>query len=145
MNLKEQLKIDLKASLKSGDSVKKNIVRLVMSEIAAEDSRRNVSNKLDDAGLIAVITKIKKSLMETKALLEKEFKSTDEVVAEITVLDMYLPQLMSKEETIEAINEIIAEIGEGVVFGRVMGTFSKKYKGKADNKMASEIIKEKLV
>jgi len=144
MNLKEQLKIDLKASLKSGDSVKKNIVRLVMSEIAAEDSRRQSTNKLDDAGLIAVVTKMKKSLMETKAFLEKESKSTDEVVAEITVLDMYLPQLMSKEETVEAVNEIIAEIGEGVAFGRVMGIFSKKYKGKADNKLASKIITEKL-
>ena len=152
MNLIEQLKLDLKLSLKSGDGVKKNIVRLVLSEIAAEDSRRTSVNRLDDEGRLSIINKMKKGLTETLEIYRgaddtaENKQSIESLEKEIIVLTFYLPSLMNKEETGKAVETIIAQVGAESMqdFGKVMGSFSKAYKGKADNKIASSIIKEKL-
>lgn len=141
MTLKEQLKEDLKVSMKSGETVKRNIIRLALSEIAAEDSRRTLENHLDEAGARAIIKKMVNNLSEIP-----EDKKTDELRQELTILSAYLPTLMSEDEIRVKIEEIIIETGAASPkeMGKVMGQFNAKYKGLADNKIVSEIVRSRL-
>lgn len=140
MNLIEQLKVDLRAAMKSGESVKKNIIRLALSEISAENSRRSSDNHLDEVGSLAIIKKMVKNLSEIP-----EDKKTDDLRQELDILNSYLPTLMSEEEIVIKVKEIVQEIeATSKDFGKVMSQFNIKYKGLADNKKVSEIVKANL-
>ena len=141
MNLKDKLKEDLKISMKNGDSIKRGIVRIVLSEIAAEDSRRKIENNLDDAGIQGIISNMVKNLSGIP-----EDKKNKELEREIEVLKSYLPELMSEQEIEKNVQEIINTLETPSLkeIGKVMGAFTAKYKGKADNSLVSKIVKEKL-
>jgi len=142
MTLKEKLKEDLKISMKSGETIKRGIIRLVLSEIAAEDARRKVGqNHLDDFGIQGVI----KSMVKNLTGIPEELK-TEELKKEIEILNSYLPELMSEEETRIKVEEVISEteVSSMKDIGKVMGAFTAKYKGKADNKLVMKLIKERL-
>ena len=142
MTLQEILKSDLKVAMKSGNAVKRNIIRLVLLEVAAENSRREVKNNLNDEGIQAVIKSMKKNLESIP-----EDKKDEELRKEIEILGGYLPTLMSEEDIKIKVEEIIAETKASSLkeMGKVMGTFASKYKGKADNKIVMEIIKSRLI
>lgn len=142
MSLTETLKEDLKVAMKKGEGVKKNIIRLALSEIAAENSRRTIDKHLDEAGSLAIIKKMVNNLSEIP-----EDKKTDELRQELTILNAYLPALMSEEEIRVKVEEVIIETGASSPkeMGKVMGQFNAKYKGLADNKIVSEIVRSRLV
>lgn len=137
INLIEKLKFDLKVSIKTNETTKKNIIRLILSEIEAENARRKRGNVLNDVGMESLIRSIKKNLESIP--LDKK---TQETLDEIRTLESYLPSLLSKEETEKIVMETIDVVGEG--FGKIMQTLNQKYKGKIDNKLASDIIREKI-
>lgn len=144
MTLKEQLKEDLKISMKSGNTIKKNIIRVIMSEIAAEDSRRKLGqNKLDDIGVQSIIKSMAKNIDQKTP----EDLKTEEIKEELKILNSYLPTLMPEEETKIKVQEVIAEVGATSIaeMGKVMGAFTKKYQGKANNKLVSRIVRETLL
>ena len=141
MILKEQLKLDLKTAMKSKDVVRRDIIRLVLSEVSAEDSWGKAGSYLDDAGIQGVIKKVKKNLDSIP-----EDAKTDDLKKEIEILSSYLPEIISEEKTKEIVLGIISEVEATSMrdIGKVMGKVNSLYKGKIDNKLVSEIVKEKL-
>jgi uncharacterized protein YqeY len=137
ISLKDRLKMDLKLSIKNGDTTRKNIIRFITSEIEAENMRRNRGNILNEEGMLSIVRKIKNALDSIP--LEKK---TQEILDEIKILNNYLPQLLSYNETEKIIDNIIDGCGND--FGKIMQKLNIEYKGKVDNKMASEIIKNKI-
>ena len=67
-------------------------------------------------------------------------------LAEVAVIEVYLPKQMSDEELTAAIKEIIAEVGatSAKEMGKVMGVASKKLAGKTEGKLISEKVKSLL-
>lgn len=145
--LKEKLKEDLKVALKSGNSLKKELIKVVLGEIAIEEGRGKAGFLLNDEGVMAVIKKEKNSQEIIKAEYEKIQKEVPaDVLMEIEILNSYLPQQMTKEEIEAQVVETIKEIGSTSMkdMGQVMKSFNSKYSGKADGKTVSEIVKSKL-
>lgn len=70
----------------------------------------------------------------------------DEELAQVAVIERYLPKLMSAEELEAAIRQIIAEVGASGMkdMGKVMGAATKLLAGKAENRMISEAVKKLL-
>ena len=70
----------------------------------------------------------------------------EEELAQVRVIEGYLPKQMSPEELEAALKEIIAEVGATSAkdMGKVMGTASKKLAGKADGKAISAVVKSLL-
>ena len=75
-----------------------------------------------------------------------DLSSTPESIAELAIVDSYLPQQMSEEEIRTAVGQVISEIGatSPAEMGKVMGGFNSKFAGKADGKIVSNIVKELL-
>lgn len=67
-------------------------------------------------------------------------------MAQVKVIEEYLPKQMSEEEIEQAVKEIIAATGASSMkdMGKVMGTASKQLAGKADGRIISGIVKKLL-
>jgi len=129
-NLKEIISKDFMTAFKMKDMNKKNFLGVVKGEIQLQEGRGVEST---DENVLKVLKKIEKSLKQT---------NTEESNVELGYIKKYLPEQMSEKE----IKEIVLEYTtSGVVnIGQIMGRFNKEHKGKADNKLVSEIAKSIL-
>ncbi len=75
----------------------------------------------------------------------REERAADER-AEIDVLEVYLPQMLSGDELATAVDEVIGELGASSMadMGNVMGSLMERYRGKIDGRAASEAVRERL-
>jgi uncharacterized protein YqeY len=145
--LEGQILDDFKKAMKDRDSIMVSTLSFLRSELknVAIDKRRDV---LEDAQVIAVIRKqIKQhqdSIEKFKAgnrqdLVEKETR-------ELEILKSYLPQAVSEDQIKEAIEEEILKTGaQGIQdVGKVMKELLAKFAGRLDNRLASELVRERL-
>jgi len=125
--------------LKKKNTVKKNLLSVVKSEITTIEKNILLQN-LSDSEVTKILNKIAKSLNETiKALSPIDGKGEDLVQAcvELSIIQCYLPTLMSKEEVDAKVNELVLS---GITqIGSIMKEFATL---PADKKMVSESIKE---
>ena len=131
MTLKEQINTDFMAAFKGKNAIAKGILSVVKGEI--QTIEKNVgSDNLSDAEVTKILTKTVKSLKETITLSNDEKSKV-----ELSVLEVYLPKQMSKEEVTAKVTELV---NSGITqIGAIMKEFSTL---PADKKMVSESIKE---
>lgn len=146
MALKEQLFNDLKQAMKDKDTTKKDIVQMVRAGVLQYEK----DNKTDanDEDVMAVITKEIKKLNDVLPDFTKAGRQDliDEANAKIAILKAYLPEQMSEDAIKELIRQTVEETGAVSMkdMGKVMGAVSAKTKGRADNKLVSQLVKEIL-
>ena len=145
-SLKERLTSDLKQAMKSGDTMRRNVIRLVMSAIRnAEIAKRG---ELEEPDVIGVIAKEARQRQESidafKQGNRQDLVSQEE--AELAILQEYLPQQAGREEIVAAAQQIIIEVGaEGPRDkGKVMPRLIAQFKGKADGREINDIVTELL-
>jgi len=131
MTLKEKINADFMTAFKSKNMVAKSILSVVKGEIQTVE--KNVgSDNLSDAEVIKILTKTVKSLKETITLSNDEKSKV-----ELSVIEVYLPTQMSKEEVTAKVTELV---NSGITqIGAIMKEFATL---PADKKMVSESIKE---
>ena len=129
-NLKDKISEDFMKAFKAKNMDKKNFLGVVKGEIQLQEGRGIDST---DENVLKVLKKIEKSLKQT---------NTEEATKELSYIEKYLPSQMSEGK----IKEIILEYtNSGMVnIGQIMGKFNKEHKGKAGNKLVSEIVKSIL-
>ncbi len=143
MNLKEQIQDDLKISMKSGDEVRRTVLRSLNSEIKnAEIAKKDI---LNDEELLEIIFR---SVKRHRDSIEQYQKGGREDLVkqeekELKILRKYLPEQMGEEEVRKIIQEAIKESGVSD-FGKAMRMAMGKLKGKADGSLVSKIVKEEL-
>lgn len=145
--LKEKLKEDLKVSIKSSDISKKELVKVILSEISLEEKRGAAGFSLNDEGVTAVIKKMKKNAETIKEECKKVGKEIDpSVLKEIEILDSYLPKQLSEDQIKMLVADIIEELGTNSIkdMGKIMSKFNSQFAGQADGKIVSQIVKERL-
>lgn len=145
--LKEKLKEDLKVSIKSSDISKKELVKVILSEISLEEKRGAAGFSLNDEGVTAVIKKMKKNAETIKEECKKVGKEIDpSVLKEIEILDSYLPKQLSEDQIKMLVADIMEELGTNSIkdMGKIMSKFNSQFAGQADGKIVSQIVKEKL-
>ena len=142
----EKLKNDMVLAMKSKDKDRLTVIRMVKAALDLEhiDKKREINDDL----LIDVVNKQIK--MRKDSLVEFEKANRTDLIEktnqELSVLQEYLPEQLSKEEVLEIIENIFQEIKPESVkdMGKVMKEATALLKGKADMKDVSNIIKEKL-
>jgi len=146
VNLKQKLNDDLKQAMRSGDTVKRSAIRLVMAAVSnAEIARRGALEDTDIIGIIAKEARLRQESIEA-------FKQGDrpdlvaQEEAEFAVLKGYLPEQLTREDIVEAARQIIAEVGaQGPSDkGKVMPEIIAQLKGKADGREINNVVSELL-
>lgn len=148
MVLRERLNEDLKAAMKSGDDVRKRTVRGVKAAVTRAETRGDEHVTLDDEGILAVIAKEAKQRRES--IVEYERAGRKDLVAEeqdeLTVLEGYLPQPLSREEIRDMVQAAVAEVGAAGPsdLGKVMKILMPNLRGRADGKIVQQVVRELL-
>lgn len=146
MSMKDQLMSDLKEAMKAKDTVRKSTITMLRSQIKQfeVDNRADITEE-------QIIDIIAKQVKQKNAAIEEFEKAeridlVDEAKEEIRVLMAYLPEQMTEEEIRALVAQVIAEVGAASQkdMGKVMGALSPKTKGKADNKLVSQVVRELL-
>ena len=147
MALKEQLMADFKEAMKAHDDTAKNTINLARAAI----KQYEVDNRedLDDAGIIAILSKQVKMRKDALADFEKAGRADllEAYNREIDILNRYLPEQLSKEKIMEVVKETAESLGiEGGKqnMGKLMGPVMGKLKGLADGNDVKNCVMEFL-
>ena len=145
-NLKEKLTIDLKQAMKSGDTVKRSTLRMLISAINNAEIAKKAP--LEDNDVLGVIAKEVKQHQESIESFKKG--NRPDLVAkeeeELAVLQEYLPEQMTHEAIVEEARKVIAAVGaQGPGDkGKVMQQLMLGLKGRADGKEINAVVTELL-
>ena len=146
MTLKGRIQDDMKTAMKSGDTDRLKVVRLVLAAIkqVEVDERK----ELDDAAVLSVLNKMVKQRRDSVNQFRDGGREdlADIEAAEIEVLQTYLPAQMSDNEINDLVEAAIAETGAAGIrdMGKVMGVLKDKATGRADMGAVSARVKDRL-
>lgn len=146
MTLKQRLTDDVKAAMREGDADKRNTLRMLLAAI--KQTEVDDQTTLDDAGVVAVLTKQAKQRRESIADFEKAGRAdmAAEEAAELAVIEAYLPRMLPREAVEAEARRVIAELGvtDAKGMGQVMGQLMLRLQGQADGRLVSSVVRELL-
>jgi len=141
----EQIMQDYKTAMKERQENRKLILNYLISQI--KNKKIDLQRELTDEEVVNLIRKEVKSLQEGMLFLQKAGKG-DELKTEEEkrkVLEGYLPQLMTKEQTKNLIQQMVVELGlidlqkqKGVLMKEIMS----KYRGSIDPELVNQVLLE---
>lgn len=148
MALFEQISQDIMASMKARDAVRTNTLRNIKKEFLEAKSAPGSNGDLTDADALKIIAKMVKKGKDAADIFiqNKRQDLADEELAQVKVMEEYLPKALSLDEIKDAIQKVIAEVGAAGPkdMGKVMGAANKALAGQADGKTISGVVKELL-
>ncbi len=146
MPLKGQITEDMKSAMKAGDKDRLKVVRLMLAAIKQIEIDQRI--ELDDAGVLTVLEKMVKQRRDSIEQFQKGNRNdlADIEIAEIAVLETYLPEPMSEADLDVIIDEAISASGAESIrdMGKVMGQIKSIAAGRADMGAVGAKVKARL-
>ncbi|HEY6568984.1 MAG TPA: GatB/YqeY domain-containing protein [Candidatus Limnocylindrales bacterium] len=146
MTLRERLQDDTIAAMRSGDALRRDVLRMVQNAIYNADKAKHTT--MSDDEIVGVITREVKTRRESIDAFRKggreDLVAKEE--AEIAILADYLPEALSDDELATLVDEGVTATGATSArdMGKVMGWLSPKIRGRADGKVASGLVAQAL-
>ena len=146
METRQKLDAALKDAMRSGDEMRKQTVRLVLSTLKLSEVEKG--SPLDENAVIAIIQKEIKSRSEAIQDANKAGRSdlAEKAQAETAFLESFLPKQLSADELAELVRASIQEVnasGPGDM-GKVMKVLVPKVQGRAAGNQVSEAVRKLL-
>ena len=146
--LYDQVSNDIKEAMKARDKVRLETLRNIKKVFIEAKTAPGANDTLEDAAALKILAKLAKQGKESAATFEQQNRPdlAEEELAQVRVIEEYLPKPLTAEEIETEVKAIIAETGASSLteMGKVMGVASKKMAGRADGKMISDIVKKLL-
>jgi uncharacterized protein YqeY len=146
MTLKSQIQDDMKTAMKAGDKDRLKVVRLMLAAIKQIEVDERI--ELDDAAVLNVIGKMVKQRRDSVSQFQNGGREdlANIELAEITVLEQYLPEQLSDAELDVLITKAIKDSGAESVrdMGKVMGLVKAGAQGRADMGKVGAMVKARL-
>jgi|SRR5574344_63704 hypothetical protein len=148
MALFEKVSEDIKEAMKARDKVRLETLRNIKKVFLEAKTAPGANDTLEDADALKILAKLAKQGKESAQVFieQKRQDLADEELAQVSVIEEYLPKQMSEAEIEAEVKAIIAETGASSMkeMGKVMGVASKKMAGKADGRLISTLVKKLL-
>ncbi len=148
--LKDRMRTDLTAAIKSRDALRSSTLRMVLTAITNAEVSGKESRELTDEDIIGVLsTEAKKRREAAGAFADADrAELADKERAEAVVINDYLPEQLSEAEVVGLVASTIASLdvaGEGMkAMGRVMGALQPQVKGRADGAFVAAEVRRQL-
>tara|TARA_B110000438_G_scaffold301020_1_gene354840 strand:- start:310 stop:753 length:444 start_codon:yes stop_codon:yes gene_type:complete len=146
MNFIERIKKDMYSAMKSGEKEKSATLRILLAKL--KDKQINSGKELDENEGLSVIKMLVKQRKESSEMYKKASRMdlADQENLELTILEYYLPKMMSENETRILVKGIIDKTGSKDIgdLGKVMPLIMKQGSGLIDGKLANLILRELL-
>ena len=144
--LKAQIQEDMKSSMRAGDKSRLSVVRMLRAAIKQREV--DARTETTDAAVLQIIEKQIKQRRESAAQFTAGGRTdlADKEIAEIAVLQTWLPSALSAEELDALIDEIMTANAATTMkdMGRVMAALRERAQGRADFSAVGERVKARL-
>ncbi|MCP3893588.1 MULTISPECIES: GatB/YqeY domain-containing protein [Bacteroides] len=148
MDLFDKVSEDIKNAMRAKDKVALDTLRNIKKFFIEAKTAPGANDMLTDEAALKIIQKLVKQGKDAAEIYIGQDRQdlAENELAQVKVMEAYLPKQMSAEELEAAIKEIIAETGatSGKDMGKVMGVASKKLAGLAEGRAISAKVKELL-
>ena len=148
MSLEQTISKEIMAAMKAKDAVRLAALRNIKKYVIEAKTASAGIDELADADVVKIISKLAKQGADSAAIYTQQNRAdlAEEEMAQVRVMQEFLPRPLTAEELAEAVITIIADLGATSMkdMGRVMGEASKRLAGKADGKDISAKVRELL-
>lgn len=149
MDLFDQISEDIKHAMKARDKVRLETLRNIKKVFLEAKTAPGANDQLPDDKALKLLQKLAKQGRESAETFQKANRNdlAEGELAQVSVIEEYLPKPLSEIEIEQKVKEIIAQTGAQSMkdMGRVMGVASKQMAGRADGGAISAIVKRLLV
>ena len=146
MSLLKNITDEMYLSMKSGDKDKANTLRTLISKL--KDQQIKLRKDISDEEALKIIKTLVKQRKESAEIYSKAGREelAEKENFEISILDNYLPKLMSEEDVLSLIKKIVNETNAKDLsdIGKVMPLVMQRGEGKVDGKIANSILRSLL-
>ena len=144
----EQISNDIKEAMKARDKVRLETLRNIKKVFLEAKTAPGANDTLEDADALKLLSKLAKQGRESAATYVQQNRQdlADAELAQVAVIEEYLPKAMTEDEIEAAVKDVIAQTGaQGMKdMGKVMGAATKQMAGRADGRAISAIVKKLL-
>ena len=148
MDLFEKVSEDIKNAMKAKDKVALETLRNVKKFFLEAKTAPGANDTLTDADALKIMQKLVKQGKDSATIYVQHGRHdlADAELAQVAVIEMYLPKQMSAEDLEVELKAFIAQVGASSPkdMGKVMGVASKALAGKAEGRAISEAVKKLL-
>lgn len=149
MDLRDRLSTRLKEAMRDKDQKRVGTLRLINAAIKDQDiALRTEGRTVGDAEAAAIMAKMVKQRQESARAYEEggRLELAEEEMAEIGIIEEFLPRKLSEKEVDAAVDDAISRTGATSVrdMGRVMGELKTKYPGRIDFGAVGPMVKARL-
>jgi hypothetical protein len=148
MSLKLNIESEIKSAMIARDKTRLSALRAIKSLILLEETKSGAKAEITEEDEMKILTKAAKQRKDSAEIYEQQGRADLLVVelAELAIIQEFLPKAMTEEEVTAAIMAIIAQTGASSPkdMGKVMGVASKELAGNADGKMIADKVKALL-
>ena len=149
MSLQKEVMDQMKAAMKAKDTVALQALRAVKSAFLLAKTATGSQEELTSEQEVKIIQKQVKQRKDSAAIFIEQGREdlAAPELAEVAILEQFLPEALSEEDIEKVVLETIAKVGAAGMkdMGKVMGMVSKQLAGQADGKTISGIVKKNLV
>ena len=144
----DQISNDIKAAMKARDKVRLETLRNIKKVFLEAKTAPGANDELTDDAAMKILQKLAKQGKESAATYTQQNRQdlADDELAQVSVIEEYLPKQLTDSEIEAIVKEIITQTGATSMkeMGKVMGMASKQMAGKADGGKISQIVKKLL-
>jgi gatB/yqey domain protein len=148
MSLQTKVMDALKEAMKAKDTIALESLRAIKSAILLAKTEAGAAAELAEEEELKLLQKLVKQRKDSAALYAQQGRNdlAEPELAQVVVIEKFLPKQLSEAEVTEAVKAIIAEVGATSAkdMGKVMGVATKQLAGKTDGKVISAIVKSLL-
>ena len=149
MSLSTQIMDEMKTAMRAKDTVALEALRAIKSELLLAQTSSGSKEEISEAEEIKILQKLVKMRKDSAGIFTAQNRPdlAEPELAQITVIEKFLPAQLSEEEVEAVVAKIIAETGASGIasMGKVMGLASAQIGGQAEGKTISAIVKKLLV
>lgn len=147
-NLAASISEGIKNAMRAKDRERLTALRDIKSKIMLEATKEGAGETVDDATILAILSRLLKQRNETAALYSEQGREdlAAEELAQAVVIQEFLPAALSEAEIEAKVAEIIASVGASSMadMGKVMGLATSAMAGQADGKVISGLVRKAL-
>lgn len=149
MSLSTHIMDEMKTAMRAKDTIALEALRAIKSEILLAQTATGSKEEITEADEIKILQKLVKMRKDSATIFTEQNRPdlAEPELAQIAVIEKFLPAQLSETEVEAIVAKIIAETGASGIasMGKVMGLASAKIGGQAEGKMISGIVKKLLV
>jgi len=148
MNLFDTISDEIKKAMLARDKVRLEALRGVKKEFLEAKTAKGASDELSDEAATAILQKMVKQRKDSAEIYTAQGRAdlASDELAQLRVIQEFLPQQLSPEELESTVKSIISETGAQSIkeMGKVMGVATRQLAGKAEGRAISEMVKKLL-